>query len=185
MGELLYYTRDDEMKLETKKIYAISRGSYSDYRILCLFTNRRKAKKFIEEWDLSSRYYGGKAGIETFVLDPNTPEDIGERSVNIYEVEFSPETDEIMDVSMSNYTDPQKLNIVKSEVVDEHGKSPYWIYRIWVEAKNEKGARKIATERYMMTKANGTLPDASKPIIRELDLLDWIKDGKVNITFMK
>jgi hypothetical protein len=180
MGELGYHTRDVKMK----KIYSISQGAYSDYKVLCLFTKRSKAKEFIKEWDLSGGWRSDELRIETFVLDPDTPSDIGERDTNIYEVEFCPITDAIEEVNRANYHSG-KLNEIGAYIVDEHGKIPFWVYRIWVEAKNREVAMKIATEIYMRDKALMKLPDVSKAIVREVDVLDWIEKGRVKITFQK
>jgi hypothetical protein len=170
-----------------KKIYAISSGDYSGYKVVCLFSSRYKAKKFLEDWDI--RGYWGDVRIETFILDPDVPEDIGEKSWHVYEVSIDPLDDAAkIDTVWSDNWDVI-LNKIDKKIMDNGTRHPYWAYTVEVKAKNRKTALKVAQELYMKAKAMNELPDISQVLIREEDVHDWIekKDGfsKVKITFMK
>jgi hypothetical protein len=170
-----------------KKIYAISSGDYSDYRVVCLFSSRYKAKRFLEEWDV--RGYRGDSRIEMFVLDPDTPKDIGESNQNVYSMRINPQDDDIEIMATYDGDWDYNVNSIDKEIVDRGDQPLYWVYKILVRAKNRKTALKVAQELYMKAKAMNELPDISQTLIREEDAPDWIekKGGlrKVKITFMK
>jgi hypothetical protein len=170
-----------------KKLYAISSGDYSDYKVACLFSSRYKARKFLEEWDI--RGYWGDARIETFILDPDVPEDIGEKSWHVYEMSIDPRDDSVKIRNAWPDDWDTDLNAITKEIVDKHGQPPYWEYRVDVKAKNRKTALKVAQELYMKAKALNELPDINETLVREEEVSDWIEKkggfAKVKITFMK
>jgi hypothetical protein len=60
---------------EKKKVYAVTRGSYSDYRVVRIFSDLPTAEKFVEAckddgWE--------EMGIETYDLDDETTLDLNE-----------------------------------------------------------------------------------------------------------
>jgi hypothetical protein len=170
-----------------KKIYAISGGNYSDYKVACLFSSRYKAKKFLEEWDV--RGYRGDSRIEMFVLDPDTPKDIGESNQNVYKMRINPQDDDIEIMATYDGDWDYNVNTIDREIVDRGDRPLYWAYTTLVRAKNRKTALKVTQEIYMRAKSMNELPDISQALVREEEAADWIErkggHSKVKIIFMK
>lgn len=53
----------------TNKVYAVSSGSYSDYRIEAVFSTKKKAQEYIDAHP-KAEYSWDEKGIETWDLDP-------------------------------------------------------------------------------------------------------------------
>jgi hypothetical protein len=59
---------------EPQKIYAVTEGDYSDYRVLALFTSEELAKQHTEEADLPGDFCPEEKKIEEFYLYDRPPE---------------------------------------------------------------------------------------------------------------
>ena len=67
-----------------KTVYAVSSGSYSDYRVNALFSSKEKAKEFIEVMQKDNPY-SDYNGIEEYQLDPPTV-DLIKRGYSVWNV---------------------------------------------------------------------------------------------------
>jgi len=61
------------METDRKIIYAVSRGTYSDYCVLAVFSEKELAEAYIEAFDVKD-LYGCGMDIEEFDLNPFTNE---------------------------------------------------------------------------------------------------------------
>ena len=112
--------------------YSISSGEYSDYGVCAIFTTKEKAEAELFK-------YGSEAFIEEFPLDPVTPEwPTGFKLFSCFGNLSGPVNAFITNCSSIGY---------ESSYFQAHRVSPNR-YRVYVIAKNEEHAVKIAAEKF-------------------------------------
>lgn len=121
--------------MENKFVYVITKGRYSDYHICAITMDENRAERMKKLY--SDRY--DEARIETYVLDED------KTTGSIYYVEF--ENDGPAAVRMNEYTEYD--NYDNGPVVD----SWYNPIRVYVRAKDEAYALKVAQDKYAEWKA--------------------------------
>lgn len=117
------------------KVYVITKGSYSDYRICGVTTDIKRARQLKKIFSRGYRGYAEKASIEEYDTDYPTNE-IAES--NVYQIEFD-KNGNISDESESPfgfYTD-----------IDEKGYEVADKFYVDVIAKTRDDAIKIASEK--------------------------------------
>ena len=118
--------------MENKFVYVITKGDYSDYHICAVTMDYDRAKRMQKLY--SDRY--GEANIETYTLDE------AKTTGRVYYVEF--ENDVSVAIHMDEDDDYDNKPIVDS-----------WFnpIRVYVRAKDEAHALKIAQDEYAKWKA--------------------------------
>lgn len=114
-----------------KKVYLVSRGSYSDYSIVALFSSKEKAETFMAYHPKTG--YDSLNDLEEFELDGPTEFPVGKLA---FRVRFT--RDGEMEVAQ---TDPQYVR----DFVRPYGDGKTMCTECW--AADEKAAAKIANER--------------------------------------
>jgi hypothetical protein len=125
-----------------KKVYLVTSGSYSDYGVDAVFSNRETAQKFIDKFPDS---YGDKREIEEWELDPFEYE-IRE-GYDCYFLRMSKDGT-CTEINMDNN---RSVTLRETSGFDRHG--DMWSI---VLAKDEKHAIKITNERRAQHIANNT-----------------------------
>lgn len=140
----------------SKTIYAVSRGSYSDYRIVALFSTKAKAQGYIAAVKFDSY---DDAEIEEFQLDPDTA-DLLQRGYSVWRVvmlrDGSTERVDRTDNSQYDVEDAPTFHIwERTKAVAYIGKGipDALVASVW--AKSEKAAVKIANEKRAQMIASG------------------------------
>jgi len=134
-----------------KTIYAVSSGSYSDYRVNALFSSKKLAKEFIEAMEKDTIYGGDYNDIEEYELDPPTVDFI-KRGYSVWNVLMLQDGT----VERTHKTDNDKYDIgdVGSCRIWERTKAPAYRgkdildalnMKVW--AKTEQAAIKIVNEK--------------------------------------
>lgn len=133
-----------------KMIYAVSEGSYSDYRVSAIFSTREKAQEFIDTMkkQSGSDEYDSYNEIEEYQLDPPVAALLG-RGYSVYSVLMLRNGD----VKRIERTDNSSYYISKA------GQSYIWKrtnaleMKVW--AKDDKAAVKIVNEKRVQMIAMG------------------------------
>lgn len=141
-------------------IYIVTKGCYSDYRIVAAFTDLGAAERFTAAYNSGKSLYDDDAGVETFkegptgklfvwnavmnVGDPSafaTPEESGAVKVSLdFDEEHGPRQREIKKVMSRTYEQmPYRWTDSKQRVKV----TQYWTF---IEAETNEEARKIAAE---------------------------------------
>lgn len=121
-----------------KKIYIVTSGNYSDYRIDSVFSTKEKAKEYVQ--NNGSDYHR----IEVYNLD----EPIVKRN-KLWLISFNLEDGKIEDATVSNCKKEYYCDTCKYE--------PHSFVKhlnFYVEAEIIDKAKKIASERFVAVKAN-------------------------------
>ena len=119
-----------------KKVYIVTSGEYSDYRINAVFSSRKLAKKYIELQARVGFWNFTTPRIEEYTLDelPTYP-----LNKNHYLVILELEIGNLLDIDLTNINSDKVLNFT---VVNRSDKAnEIWVY-CW--AKDEEHAKKIA-----------------------------------------
>lgn len=120
-----------------KKIYVVTSGEYSDYRIDAVFTTKEKAEEYVQN-------NGSDYRIEVYNLDePIVKEN------KLWLISFDLETGGIEDATVSYRKKEYYCDTCKYE--------PYSFVRhlnFYVEAEIMDKAKKIASDRFVAVKAN-------------------------------
>jgi hypothetical protein len=155
------------------KVYVVTRGEYSDYRIVAIFSTKELAQQLADELDNSKRY-GEDAKVEEWSLDKHVPtnyiykvvyNDIKDKwTCNIEE----PDAEEIE--AIANYEKPliicngvtieKKHEYYTYEPEWEPGTSPYWEhktiphnpykeYTVYINEPDRDRALKIGMEKIL------------------------------------
>ncbi len=136
-----------------KKIYAVGAGSYSDYRIVAIFSTRVKANEFMQS-------VGGGA-VEEFNLDPQTT-DLLKRGYAVWNVhmlidgktEKVEKTDnDLYDIQDANESSHQLWKRSTAPAYRGKGIPDILTSRVW--AKTAQAAVKIVNEQRTMMIASG------------------------------
>lgn len=152
-GEELGCGEGGEMLKSGDKLFAVSKGSYSDYRVVGIFTTRKKAQKFIDAFDEKDKdgfSWSEYNDIEEYVLDFTVSEI--ERGLRVYEVRFDVDGNvQQAEASFSTYEIETLPSVKRCEF---NG----WVdCRVW--AKDKKHAVKIASDMRRMEMAKPKVPD--------------------------
>jgi hypothetical protein len=125
------------MNKDENKIFVITKGEYSDYHIVRVFTTRKLAKEFLDTKDNDYR-------LEVYDLDEPF-----ERKTNLYCISFQLDRKKVVYVhaydNVNYYKDLIRVSprLYKSMTLD-----------IYVESDSRKRALKVASERYGAILAN-------------------------------
>lgn len=150
------------MGRDTLTIYAVSSGSYSDYRVHCLFTKESDAYAYKDRMDASwDRYF-----IEEFLLDPRDLLD-NYAGLNFYKV-----TQYIGEFQPTKFAEGKPKGLIEVEECYYEGKefepdhygelnkvrrSPHRpMLLVRVAAKDKAHAIKIATDLFRIYKSEET-----------------------------
>jgi hypothetical protein len=134
-----------------KKIYAVSSGDYSDYRVNALFSSKKLAEEFIEVMQKDNLYGGDYYGIEEYELDPPTV-DLIKRGYSVWSVLMLQDGT----VERTHKTDNDKYDVSNAGFcrIWERTKAPAFKgkgipdalnMKVW--AKTEQAAIKIVNEK--------------------------------------
>lgn len=124
-----------------QKIYIVTSGEYSDYRIDAVFSKKEKAVEYVEQ-------NGTRYNIEEYNLDEEV-----EKKTQLWSIEFCVEDGKLCEASPTSY-DRNKV-IDTCFIFDTFGyrkKIPY--IRFYVDADAMDSAVKIARERFASVKSN-------------------------------
>jgi len=136
-----------------KNIYAVNAGSYSDYRIIAIFSTMEKANEFMAA--VPSRDYND---VEIFDLDPNTS-DLIKRGYAIWRINMLKDgttesiTKSDADIYSVTRTGTTMWWRTKAPFYKDKGVPDCLISTVW--AKTEKQAVKIANEHRLKMIALG------------------------------
>ena len=123
------------------KVYVITKGSYSDYHICAVATDKKKAeklKKIFTNYD--------EAHIETYDTDAFITEI--ERGYKLYICKkYNDEYIDIDEITDFDYVSTLDFNVKKCKRHSIHDDKKYIIYIIYVWAKDENHAQKIAADK--------------------------------------
>lgn len=120
-----------------KKIYIVTSGCYSDYRIEQVFSTKEKANEFIQQ-------HGTDYGIEEYVVD----EEKVKKEEKIWNVEIN------IDDNSVNQSIPRNFLCREEGTCEYHEYMSHDVVDLYVKADNMDKAIKIAKERYFAIKAN-------------------------------
>lgn len=121
-----------------KKIYIVTSGEYSDYRIESVFSTRKKANEYVQQ-------KGTDFCIEEYNLDEEVV-----KETKLWFIEFEIESHEIKQASPKTYNDNKLKDTCK--VTEYLSSKPFITF--YVEAETMDRAIKIASERFASVKAN-------------------------------
>ena len=143
-----------------KMIYAVSEGSYSDYRVSAIFSTKEKAQEFIDTMKKQSDSdYDEYNDIEEYQLDPPVADLLG-RGYSVYhvlmlrngDVERVERTDngsyDISSAGQSHIWERTKASAYRGKNVEDALDMKVW-------AKDEKAAVKIVNEKRVQMIAMG------------------------------
>lgn len=151
-GEELGCGEGGEMLKSGDKLFAVSKGSYSDYCVVGIFTTRKKAQKFMDAFDekVDGFSWSEYNEIEEYVLDIAMSEI--ERGLRVYEVKFDVDGNvQRAEVDISTY----EIETLPSVNLHEFNG---WVYcRMW--ARDKKHAIKIASDMRRMELAKPKVAD--------------------------
>lgn len=116
------------------RIYIVTAGSYSDYHILAVFSTLGGAQAFIDACP-KPRYYGDDYDIEEYGLDEGST--LLEQGYQTWRIRFDSDLT-IQDVEWDKF---------EAELEDPVALPYERGVQIWVHAKDEAHARKIAGEK--------------------------------------
>lgn len=119
-----------------KKIYIVTSGEYSDYRIDAVFTTKEKANEFIQQ-------QGSGFRIEEFVID----EEKVKKEEKIWDVEIN------IDDNSVNKSIPRIFLCREEGTCEYHEYFRNDVVDLYVKADSMDKAIKIAKERYFAIKA--------------------------------
>lgn len=91
------------------KVYLVSRGTYSDYEILGVFSTNARAQEYIDNRARADR--GGGCGIKTYVLD----EGLKERLYMVWSTSIELSTGALISRGTTALTPRQRWGLPKSE----------------------------------------------------------------------
>jgi len=138
-----------------KKIYIVTKGTYSDYSIVSVFSTKEKAEKFMEAFP-DDREYGGYNWIETYKLDPGEPQLLNNGysvwMIHMYHNGETPLIKKIDNPNSWDYKNINNLSIYRPCFNTQKYKAKY--LEIRVLAKDEKHAIKIVNEKRVQLIAN-------------------------------
>ena len=144
------------MNNESKNIYIITQGSYSDYYIVTVFDDEDKAKAFVEAYNKNktSGYYDDYC-IETYKVNSI---DICSSKGKIYFNAWTNISGRLF-IEPDPECDPERVGVVNAIQRNEYDSSvglrvPVEFYFVTVLAENEDKARKIAADKIAEYKAN-------------------------------
>ena len=139
--------------MNRKKIYAVSAGSYSDYRVVALFSTQKRAKDF-----MSAVPDGDYNGIEEYELDPNIT-DLIKRGYSMWRVlmlkDGTTERAHRQDIGTYNVTNTGHSIWRRTQAPAYEGKGIPDCLDATVWAKTEKQAVKIVNEHRAQMIATG------------------------------
>jgi len=127
------------------KVYVITKGEYSDYRIVGIFDDKYQAEKYHAKHNIGT--YGGVNDIEEYELN-----ELHQSDDPYYEIRCSKDGYiKIDDIDNYNPKDEQRISW------DYNDREPYMY--ITLQAKSPEHAIKSANERRAMSIANGDWDD--------------------------
>ena len=130
----------------TNKIYIVTDGEYSDFRILSVFSTRQKAEKYAEWVETCTDSYNGSVDIKVLPLDVYLTEiDQGLSPWSVWLPKDS--TEESIDVWKLDPTDVRMIGLTQFFNKYLSFNKTVAGYRAYVFAKDEKSAIKIASEK--------------------------------------
>ena len=133
-----FMEKKKEIKVgERRNVYVVTSGEYSDYRIRRVFSDRKKAKEFIDT-------VGDNYRIETYALDEPT-----ERETKVWRVRLDTKRKAIRETSVMS--DDSYKDLFRLERDAYSGEE---VMEIYVESDSKERAEKIASERYGAVFAN-------------------------------
>lgn len=123
-----------------KKIYIVTSGNYSDYRIDAVFTTKEKAVEYVEQ-------HGTNYHIEEYNLDEEV-----EKKTQLWIIEFGVEDEKLHKATPTSY---KRNNVVDTCTIVEYlGWDGKCCINFYVDADSMDRAVKIASERFAAVKAN-------------------------------
>jgi hypothetical protein len=137
--------------VKKKMIYAVTSGTYSDYRINALFSSKKKAKEFLSAMNGNSEIYDDFNDVEEYELDPPTA-DLLKRGYSVWfvlmlkdgTVERAKKTDndkyDIGDTGCYRIWERTKAPAFRKKVIPDALEMSVW-------AKSEIAAIKIVNEK--------------------------------------
>lgn len=120
------------------KVYIVTEGEYSDYRIKAVFSTREKANEYVQQ-------NGTDFCIEKYDLDKEVV-----KETKLWAIEFEIESHKNRQASPVTYNMDELKDTCK--VTEYHSSKPYITF--YVEADTMDRAIKIASERFASVKAN-------------------------------
>ena len=142
-----------------KTIYAVSRGEYSDYRIVALFSTEAKAQEYIAALKSKDQDFNEYNEIEQYELDPDTADRV-QRGYTVWIVIML--KDGTVERAEEGGTDSYYAENAPKFRIWERTKAPAYQGRgipdaldcnVW--AKSQEQAVKIANEKRAQMIANG------------------------------
>lgn len=121
-----------------KKIYIVTSGEYSDYRIDAVFTTKEKAVDYVEQ-------HGTRYSIEEYELDEEV-----EKKTQLWTVVFCVDNGKLVDGNTRSFKEDEVRDTCFVEL-SWNGKLYITFY---VDADSMDRAIKIARERFAAVKAN-------------------------------
>lgn len=120
-----------------KKIYIVTSGEYSDYRIERVFSTKEKANEFVQQ-------HGTDYGIEEYVVD----EEKVKKEEKIWKVEINIDNNSVIESIPHNFSRREEGTCEYHEYMCND------VVDLYVKADSMDKAIKIAKERYFAIKAN-------------------------------
>ena len=127
------------------KVYVVTSGSYSDYRIECVFSTREKAEEYLQ-------YHDDEYRIEEYALDEEF-----EKKGSIWEITIDLSND---DIDVRKVFHPLGEEYIKNLDCMQLRKKPYYYkdksykFRTWMRTTTRDRAIRIARERLVAARSN-------------------------------
>ena len=139
------------MGKDTKKIYLVTRGEYSDYRILGAYSTEQKAQEYVTKHSSGDEYED--PGIEEFDLDPEDPT-LPYICVHLtLEGNLASNYDKLQ----VHFKEPSKWSEEFIQVNNSWVLNPPYRFFTWVQTNDKTRAVKVASERLMRYKVENNL----------------------------
>jgi hypothetical protein len=123
-----------------KKIYIVTSGEYSDYRIEAVFTTKEKAVSYVEQ-------HGTYYNIEEYDLDEEV-----EKKTQLWNIVFCVEDGKLHDATPTSYNRNELVDTCSIFDTFNMKKETYICF--YIDADSMDRAVKIARERFGAVKAN-------------------------------
>ena len=141
--------------MSDRKVWVITAGEYSDYRILGVMDDEAAALDFVEKWNAPRKgRYGSEATAEQFTLNPMLMDTV-RQGLDRYDVRMKRDGTAEVDVS--------------DRTLDQEPEADWWEESIKREtffasvlAKSPEHAVKIVNERRAILIAEGRWPEATE-----------------------
>lgn len=131
----------------SRKIYLVSQGCYSDYRIEAVFSNKQDAEDYAKM--IGKTGWSGSAEVETYDLDPVGPVERFRKGYRLYDVDVGPRGGVTSGLASYDWDEQQYVR----QQTFNHKPGVYYRGKVW--SKSEEHATQTVLDLIRTMKATG------------------------------